>query len=681
MKQFLLLGFIAVIALNCQPKKSNLITQSMNIPEEQKSYTIRLVTDKYPEVHVEIIEKGVLHAASLWRDTDGSGEDFAVFCLENFIGDPQEKKIVFTRISGYLESLFGHFNQLTIELRENVDLQTGQLHRVDHLFSAYSAGAHMSNDFYNNKIAFLIALNFPFYSTEEKNELGKNWSDMDWAYARLGDLFSSRVPPELIQKSAAVSAEAGAYISEYNIYMGNLIGKNGQKLFPENLILLSHWNLRDEIKANYANLQNGLEKQEIIYKVMQRIIDQSIPASVINSEEAKWQPFENLVTINGEPGKTSSEQNQRYQHIINNFKALKDFDSFHPVLNTAIKRSFSGKMQIPQDEVEALFHEFLSAPQLKLTGDIIRKRLGRELQPWDIWYDGFKARSSIPENKLNEITRSKYPNAEALERDLENILIKLGFETDRSKFIASKIAVDPARGSGHAWRASMKREKARLRSRIPQDGIDYKGYNIAIHEFGHNVEQIISLHDVPYYMLNGIPNTAFTEALAFAFQARDLYLLGMNDDNPDLEYMKTLDNLWSVYEIMGVSLVDMNMWKWMYNNPGCTAEELKNAVMEISIKIWNDYFAPVFGVTDQTILAVYSHMINTPMYLPNYAFGHLIHFQLEEHFKSNHLATEVERIFAIGQLTPDEWMKRAIGKPLSIQPILTAANEAIEHLL
>jgi hypothetical protein len=32
----------------------------------------------------------------------------------------------------------------------------------------------------------------------------------------------------------------------------------------------------------------------------------------------------------------------------------------------------------------------------------------------------------------------------------------------------------------------------------------------------------------------------------------------------------------------------------------------------------------------------------------------LIHFQLEEHFKTYLLASEVERIFALGQLTPDE---------------------------
>ena len=42
----------------------------------------------------------------------------------------------------------------------------------------------------------------------------------------------------------------------------------------------------------------------------------------------------------------------------------------------------------------------------------------------------------------------------------------------------------------------MRTDNARLRTRIGKDGMDYKGYNIAVHEFGHNVEQTITLHDV-----------------------------------------------------------------------------------------------------------------------------------------------------------------------------------------
>ncbi len=624
-----------------------------------------------------LVEKGVRHAASLWCAADGTPEDFIKFCSENFISDPAKKEASFKRFSEYLESLYGHFNKLSLDMQENVQLQKGDLLSIDPLFSGYNPGAHLMNDLYENKIAFIVALNFPYFITEDKNSSGPNWTPLQWGYARLGDVFSSRVPSALVQLSSKVSAETDAYIADYNIYMGHLLNENGDKLFPENMVLLSHWNLRDEIKANYSNKVNGLDKQGMIYKVMERIVDQSIPKAVINSGKQDWKPVSNEVLVSGTKTESPSETDGRYQQILNTFHVYQALDPYYPTMNTAIQRAFSAGMQIPQPEVQKLFNEFLSSSQVQEVASIIQKRLGRELQPWDIWYDGFKARSSINEESLNAITEKKYPNAQALEADLGNILLKLGFTKEKAAFIASRVSVDPARGSGHAWGASMKSEKAHLRTRIPATGMNYKGYNIAVHEFGHNVEQTISLNEVPNYMINGVPNTAFTEALAFVFQERDLFLLNMKDPNPEKEYLKTLDIFWSLYEIMGVSVVDMKMWQWLYDNPNSSAAELRDAVLQISKDVWNTYYAPVFGMKDQTILGIYSHMVNSPMYLPNYAFGHLIHFQLEEHFKTHEFAPEVQRIFSLGQLTPNEWMHQAVGEPLSNEAILKAADVAI----
>ena len=58
----------------------------------------------------------------------------------------------------------------------------------------------------------------------------------------------------------------------------------------------------------------------------------------------------------------------------------------------------------------------------------------------------------------------------------------------------------------------MRDEKAHLRTRVGADGMDYKGFNIAVHEMGHNVEQTVSLTDIDHTLLQGVPNTAFTEA-------------------------------------------------------------------------------------------------------------------------------------------------------------------------
>ena len=614
-----------------------------------------------------MIEKSVKQLAKLWRESDGTNEEFMQFCIDNYISDPKEKEEVFLKISQYMEIINGNFNEMSLGLQRNLHEPTGPLLNIDEQFAAYNPAAHLSDDFYANKMAFLIVLNFPELSLSEKESLGKD--RLAWAYARLGDMFTSRVPADLQQAYSTSLSDADVYISNYNIYAGHLLNNEGKKIFPENMILLSHWTLRDEIKANYNKGNEGLEKQQIIYEVMQRIISQEIPKEVINSGDYEWNPFSNAVFQSGKQVEASPENVTRYQKFLNNFKALQAIDKYTG--NTYIERNFSEDMEISVEDTEELFRHFLSSPKLKKTGKIIEKRLGRNLQAFDIWYDGFKTRSNLNEEKLSEQTRKLYPDAKAFEKQIPSILIKLGFTSERAHYLAGKITVDAARGSGHAWGGQMKGQRAHLRTRIPANGMDYKGYNIATHELGHNVEQTISLYDVDYYMLNGVPNTAFTEALAFVFQKRDLELLGIKNLDPEKEKMDVLDKIWQLYEICGVSMLDIAVWKWLYANPNATAEELRDATIRLSKEVWNEFFAPVFGIKDQTVLAIYSHMISYPLYLSAYSFGQIIEFQLEQYLTGKDFAKEIDRIFRLGRLTPNQWMIEATGEALSTEPLLS----------
>jgi hypothetical protein len=319
----------------------------------------------------------------------------------------------------------------------------------------------------------------------------------------------------------------------------------------------------------------------------------------------------------------------------------------------------------------------VSSPQVKKVATLIESRLGRKIQPFDIWYDGFKSRSGIREDDLNKKVKVDFSDAAEFEKRIPQILTKLGFSSEKAAYIGSKIQVDAARGSGHAWGAQMRGDKARLRTRVSEGGMDYKGFNIAMHELGHCVEQTITLYDMDQYMLNGVPNTAFTEALAFVFQERDLEVLGIKNTDPLHKSMMALDIFWGCYEIMGVSLVDMNVWKWLYAHPNATKAELKDAVVQISLDVWNKYFAEVFGVKDQPILAIYSHMIDNPLYLSAYPIGHLVQYQLEKQLEGKNLASEIMRIYAAGRITPDAWMKNATNSELSNKPLLETVDEAV----
>jgi hypothetical protein len=679
MKKTIFLLLLALSSCVAPVKKQAGTNEAAFITNEAAIAAIDTIRMAYPSADLVVAEKGIRHAASLWRAEDGSPDEFIQFVKENYIADPVKRREVFSKASGYFESMAGNFNEITLDLRRVLDLSTGEIDLTDRMFGNYAVDSHIQEDFYNNKIAFAIALNFPYYTLAEKEELGKGWSREEWAMARMGDMFVTRVPAQLTQALVEATGNAEMYIAEYNIHMGKLRTEDGRQIFPDGMILLSHWNLRDELKADYADDENGAEKQEMIYKVMERIIRQEIPADVINDGSYEWYPFSNKVVKEGSEVEAEEEGELRYSHVINIFRAQKDIDPYCPEMNTAILRKFSSEMEISQEEVEALFDSYLRSPLLAELGTLISQRLGRELKPYDIWYDGFKARSTISEDLLTSKTSALYRDPEAFREGMPAILTKLGWSADRAAYLAGKIVVDPARGSGHAWGAAMKGSVSHLRTRIPETGMDYKGYNIAVHEFGHNVEQTISLYDVDHYMLSGVPNTAFTEALAFIFQSRDLFLLGINDDNPEAEKMQNLDQAWSLMEIMGVGMTEMKVWKWLYENPEATPGMLKEKTIETATEVWNTYFAPVFKVSDSPILAIYSHSIEVPLYLPNYAYGQIIEYQIEEYLEGKDFSDEVDRIFRQGMLTPQHWMTGAVGSKVSAEPILRSLEQALKH--
>ena len=670
---------VLCIAASC--KKNNETTMS-NIDKKIVEKTVKAMCEKYSDIEgiENRIVRGVEQAAAFWTESDGTPAEFEAFCMENFVADPEERARMAAQLEQNFESLWGCFNKMNVDLNLPIHVDGPEPTNLDELFGAYNPSAHFNDDMFQQKIAFIVVLNFPFYTLEEKNTLGKEWSRQEWAYARLGDIFTAHVPAECEQALSAQLSAADNYIANYNIQMGHLLNDKGEHIFPD-MSLITHWGLRDELKTHYNEGDTGLAKQQMIYQIMRRIIDQSIPECVINDPGYDWNPYSNTVTKDGKHVDVKPEPDTRYQYFLGNFHAMQQVDKYNPRYPTAISRAFDENMEVSFDEIEKLFDTFCSSPQVGEVANLIEQRLGRKLEPFDIWYDGFKSRSFLNEDDLSAQTRRLYPDREAFAtKGMPSILNQLGFSKEKNDFICSHITVDPSRGAGHAWESNMRTDNARLRTRIGKNGMDYKGYNIAVHEFGHNVEQTITLHDVDHYIMKGVPNTAFTEALAFAFQIRDLDFLGYKNNNPTREAMETLDIFWGCYEIMGVALVDMYCWRWLYEHPDATVAQLKEQVIRTAQEVWNKYYAKHLGEKDSPILAIYSHMIDSPLYLPNYPYGHIIHFQLEQQLKGKSVAAEIERIYPAGRLTPQHWMRHAVGSEVSTQPLLDAASAALKSM-
>ena len=542
-----------------QPESISSITDSMI------EKTITQISKTYPDANSDMVSRGVHSAASLWTVTDGTEADFIEFCTKQFVPTAAAKEQLFETLQTNFEILLGNYNKISVDLKLPLHVVGNPITEINEAFGAFDPFAHFSDDMFNSKVAFVVLLNYPFYTLEEKNSLGKTWSSLEWGYARMGDLFISRVPAAISQQIAETLADADGYISNYNVMMGQLRTETEDKLFPDNMALITHWGLRDELKSNYSNADgNGLEKQELIYEVMKHIIRQTIPQQVISDADFTWQPYSNRIFKDGVEQEVEVEPDTRYKKLHAICMAVMAADIYNPTYPTYIQRSFDKDMEVSAEQIEQMFVEFISSPEVAQVGALIRQRLGRELRPFDIWYDGFKSRSAIDANELDAKTKALYPTAQHYEDDLANTMVKLGFTPEKSQQVASRITVDASRGAGHAWGAMMKSEKARLRTRGGGEGMDYKGCNIATHEFGHNVEQTITLHDVDHYMMNGVPSTAFTEALAFVFQKKDLQLLGYNNESADQAALQALDIFWGSYEIMGVSLVDLYTWQWLY---------------------------------------------------------------------------------------------------------------------
>ena len=643
---------------------------------------------QYGEGQRARIQRGLKQISGFWRASDGDRQVFDEFVRKHFAGDQASVDTMFGRFESLLEPSFGHMGEISRELRQQTDLDAGPVQPYDEIFAGYNPSAHLIDDFFENKLAFVVLLNFPLTTLDERLKEGEKWSRRQWAETRLAGYFSKRIPAGVNLAISKASAEADQYIAEYNIWMHHLTDDQGRRLFPAQMRLLSHWNLRDEIKADYQDAENGLAKQRMIQKVMEHIVNQTIPAAVINNPQADWNPFTNEVmpaaekdsdfAPAGKPAANTPEPNTRYLRLLETYRASRLVDPYSPTAPTLIARRFDEDREIPEERVEKLFEQVLTSPLVPRMAALIQKRLGRPLEPFDIWYNGFRPKTKYSEAELDAMVARKYPSAKAYQQDIPAMLRTLGFPAARAEFIAENIVVDPARGSGHAMGAAMRQAKAHLRTRVEKTGMNYKGFNIAVHEMGHNVEQTLSLNAIDYYSLNGVPNTAFTEALAFVFQAQDLQLLGLQSPGSQAKALKALNDFWATYEICGVSLVDMRVWHWMYDNPEATPEQLRDAVLRISKEIWNRFYAPVFHQKDVVLLGIYSHMIHSFLYLPDYPIGHMIAFQLEEHMeKAGKIGPEFERVARQGRIAPDLWMKGATGSPVGPEALLAAAESAL----
>ena len=638
--------------------------------------TTALVT-KHGQAYRAAIEAGVGRVAARWSEKDGDANAFEEFCARHFVADSGERTRLLARLERALEQIDGHLYEMRRTLRRHHDLRGDEFPGVDDILAQFDPSPDLSEQLYKQKIAHLCLLNFarPTLATMLKD--GPSWDDSGWASARVALNFGPRIPVELADRARRTSFESGKFVSHFHVPVGGMVDANGKRWFEADRKLIAHWLVREEIKAGYGD-PDGLAKQRALSWVMARHIDGTIPKRVMSGEEKRdWNPEKNTVA-GGDPGELLGLE--RYEHWIANFRMAREFDPLFPDEPTAIARKFALEREMPEADVEKLMTDLLDAPVRKDLAAFMSRKLGRALEPFDIYFEDVV--EAKPATEMNAAVRKRFANVKELEAKLPEVLRELGFRGPDADFLGSRIKVEVCKGAGHAMRPYLEGYGAWLRTSSLDAELGWDGFDTAMHELGHNLEQLCSTYFVSRPALRGVPNTACTEAFAFLYQSLAKRVLGL-EDAAEAERQFAVDSvatMLSACQIAGPSLLELRAWRWLYANPAATPATLREEVLRIAQDLWTRFYERDFGKDSYRILAAYQHMIAHPLYLPDYTLGHMMSHQIRSYMRGKDLAGETKRITSLGCLTPDLWMRQAVGSPVSAEPLARDAAAGLRHL-
>jgi hypothetical protein len=654
------------------------------------------------------VERCLPQVAARWTEADGDAEAFAAFCRQHYVSDPAERDRLLARLERALELIDGHLYETRRSLRRWSDLAGDRMPAVDGLLATFDPAPALSEELYAQKLAFLALLNFERPSLAEMLAEGGAWDESRWVAARVAGRFGPRLPSELNNLERRTFHEAGRFVDGFHVRVDGLAGADGRRWFAPGRKLVAHWLIREQIKAGYAE-PDGLARQRALGWVMRRHVDGSTPRALVvgdaspitgdpesdhdshaaglSAEAAAgrhalppiWDPETN--TLAGEPVTPAETVGlERYERWLEHFAVARVIDDWYPEHPTAIARKFELNREIPEQEVEKLLLDLLEAPLRGRLAGLVSAQLGRPLEAHDIYYENPIPKPSAAD--LNARLAERYPDAAAMQRGLPELLRGLGWSDADADFYGERVWVEIAAGAGHAMPAGLPEYAVWLRTNSLDGQLGWDGFDIAMHELGHNLEQLCSMHLVSRPALKGVPNNACTEAFAFLYQSLAPRAAGIPQaaGGPAAEDAEAIEAFLAACQIAGPGLVELRAWRWLYANPDADAAALREAVIDIAGQLWERFYAPHFGPDRYHLLAAYQHMVGYPLYLPDYALGHVISHQIAAHVRAGDLATETKRICGIGRLTPDAWMREAVGAGIDAAPLIRDAEAALARV-
>ena len=134
--------------------------KSARIEADQAGLVAALVR-KHGEPSRARAERGIRQVSAYWRADDGDAPALRAFVEDAFVADPQQLDALLGRFSAAFEQIDGHMLEIGRALRSWNELELGPQMDVDQAFAALDVSAHLPEDLFTSKLAFVALLNFP----------------------------------------------------------------------------------------------------------------------------------------------------------------------------------------------------------------------------------------------------------------------------------------------------------------------------------------------------------------------------------------------------------------------------------------------------------------------------------------------------------------------------------------
>ena len=114
------------------------------------------------------IARGLDQVRRRWRAEDGNAAAFRAFVEQEFVPRGQALDDTFARLEFALERIDGYFLSMERDLRQGQDLDRGPMLPIDARLAELIPDAHVRDDLFHTRIAFVVLLNFPLTTLDER---------------------------------------------------------------------------------------------------------------------------------------------------------------------------------------------------------------------------------------------------------------------------------------------------------------------------------------------------------------------------------------------------------------------------------------------------------------------------------------------------------------------------------